>query len=134
MTKNNIPKHVYKKVSLFSNSESKLNKVQGKNRHGEPNPRDMIDGLTRVKEDHMARFISQTAERCFIPDGAMDDHNDASPAALLQRRLHPEKQALNPEEIVVLVNADELNKIAADKELVLTDRCHDDLPSKPEDS
>ncbi|GFO14268.1 RNA 3'-terminal phosphate cyclase-like [Plakobranchus ocellatus] len=84
--------------------EQKLSKLT-KNRRKEPTSRDIINSLAVFHEDQMRRYIDDTIG--FSPsanDGFSDDGSAHS--SFLQRRLYPERQPLNPEEIAELLKED----------------------------
>ena len=70
--------------------------------------KDIIESLTRAKDDHMKNFFDNSSS-CFISDYINED-SDESRLAYLQRRMHPERQALTAEELEVLVENDIISK------------------------
>jgi hypothetical protein len=94
---------------LFFFSESKLSRLKGRHQISEASAKDLLKGLAESRERQMQKFLETNAEESTnvqdvsTPDeGAMDQ---------LQRRLHPERQALNEEEKKALIENDELAKM-----------------------
>ena len=78
----------------------------------EPTSKEMVHSLGRVRDDQMQSFLN--ANSC---DRLMDfsvDITDPSTVAFLQRRLHPERQAVNSEELVQLLQDDALSKAVSE--------------------
>ncbi|ELT95796.1 hypothetical protein CAPTEDRAFT_218226 [Capitella teleta] len=93
--------------------ENKLSRLRGRR---SPDPqtnakvaKEMLKGLAESREGQMQSFMESDVEAsndvivdCSTQDGTLDN---------LQRRLNPEKQALNEEEKKALVENDELAKM-----------------------
>ena len=96
-------------------SENKLNKLKGRSAH-EVSPKEMVRCLSDAREAHMQRHLASSAETSyashFADTDSKDLNSDSSALTNLQRRMHPEKQALTTEELKALVENDELEKVA----------------------
>ncbi|CAG5114760.1 unnamed protein product [Candidula unifasciata] len=81
-----------------------------KGKQGEPSSKDIITSLALFHDDQMRRYISQTD---IIDFGlASCSGSDEMPqTSFVQRKLRPEKQPLNPEELAELVKEDVLAKV-----------------------
>ncbi|XP_076464313.1 uncharacterized protein LOC143296329 [Babylonia areolata] len=100
--------------------ERKLKRIKGRNKP-EPSSRDIIDSLAGFKDDQMRRFLHNGHTITSEPSSsviAADVATSSSSMAFLQRRLHPERQALNMEELFELLKDDELarNRLAEGEE------------------
>ncbi|XP_041354643.1 uncharacterized protein LOC121372403 [Gigantopelta aegis] len=102
--------------------EKKLKQLKGKTAK-ESTSKEMVDSLGRVRDDQMQSFLN--TDSC---DRLMDfsvDITDPSAAAFLQRRLHPERQAVNSEELVYLLQDDALSKTVTENSENI-EECSDD--------
>lgn len=75
-----------------------------KSKGGEPSSREIISSLVLFHEDQMKRYIEESTTRSFNSVNIDDDQ--IAQISFVQRKLHPEKQPLNAEEILELVRAD----------------------------
>ncbi|BFZ06975.1 hypothetical protein BsWGS_10014 [Bradybaena similaris] len=82
-----------------------------KSREGEPSSRDIITSLALFHDDQMRRYISQTDIIDFGLASYSRSDEAMPPSSFVQRKLHPEKQPLNAEEIAELVKEDVLAKV-----------------------
>ena len=94
---------------FFSFTEKKLKRINGKHKP-EPSSRDIISSLACFRDDQMHRFMDM--EQCFTT-AANSLTNQQSTCSLgsasyIQRRLHPERQAIDMEELFELLQDDEL--------------------------
>ena len=70
----------------------------------------MIKGLTSAKNQHMHSLVSDSVSPYVSDYRESHEVKDDSAAAYIQRKLHPEKQALNEEELKQLIQCDELGQ------------------------
>ena len=102
---------------LFSFAEKKLKHINGKHRP-EPSSRDIINSLTCFRSDQMQRFMDM--DQCFSTSAtSLTDQTATSSlgsASYIQRRLHPERQAIDMEELFELLKDDELAKNRAEED------------------
>ncbi|CAL1526166.1 unnamed protein product [Lymnaea stagnalis] len=89
--------------------EQKLKKIS-KARQGEPTSHEIISSLALFHDDQMRRYIDDTNINSFTSTGTSANDEPTTPLAFMQRKLHPEKQPLNAEEILELVKEDILDK------------------------
>ncbi|GFR99765.1 hypothetical protein ElyMa_006381600 [Elysia marginata] len=71
----------------------------------EPTSRDIINSLAVFHEDQMRRYIDDSSGTCSSNNTAIVDDNSLQPS-YLQRKMYPERQPLNYEEIAELVKED----------------------------
>ncbi|KAK7103700.1 uncharacterized protein [Littorina saxatilis] len=98
--------------------EKRLKKVQGKQRP-EPSSRQIIDSLASFREDQMQRFMNRDQNGTSVLLSSADTDSESAVSgsvAYIQRKLHPEKQAINMEELFELLKDDELARIRAENE------------------
>jgi len=91
---------------VFLCIEKKLQRKRGKNDSAKP--KEMIKSLQEARDLHTTQFLASNhvnEDHCVT----VDDDN-TSVLLSVQRRLHPERQALNPLELVPLVHDDVLSK------------------------
>ena len=69
----------------------------------------MIQSLNTVKKQHMHHLVANTDDN-YVSDYIEDDVNQGSNNTFIQRKIHPEKQALNAEELQILIDNDVLTK------------------------
>ncbi|KAK7490196.1 hypothetical protein BaRGS_00018541, partial [Batillaria attramentaria] len=86
--------------------EKKLNRIKGKQKQ-EPNSRDIIDSLALFRDDQMRRYIEKEEQVTTSPTITQDQDN-TSATSYIQRKLHPERQAINVEELFELLKDDQL--------------------------
>lgn len=90
-----------------------MNRLKGRTR--EVDSKEMVKSLTAAREDHMKHYMSSdlSSDGPFMDDATnCDPSAENSAFANLQRRLNPEKQALNAEELKLLIENDEVEKVA----------------------
>ncbi|XP_059161807.1 uncharacterized protein LOC131944927 [Physella acuta] len=83
--------------------ETKLKKIMKSKKGGEPSSREIISSLALFHEDQMKRYIEESTTSSF---NSMNIDEQIAQISFVQRKLHPEKQPLNAEEILELVRAD----------------------------
>lgn len=76
---------------------------------GSVKPAEMIRSLQSVRNQHTTHLLTSSGNENLNTDVSLD-FETASVVTSLQRKLNPEKQALNPLELVPLVNEDILAK------------------------
>ena len=98
-------------------AERRLKKIKGKNKP-EPSSRDIIDSLACFRDDQMRRFMDKDHSSTVLTTTTIvdEDVTASAPVSYLQRRLYPERQALNMEELFELLKDDELACIKTDQE------------------
>lgn len=91
-------------------AESKLNRLKGIDRKKEPVAKDIIGGLDKLRLCHMRMLtdIDLTMPYVRNTDYVDESASSATVVDLLKRRIAPEKQAINEEELKKLVENDEL--------------------------
>ncbi|KAL8611098.1 hypothetical protein ACOMHN_064388 [Nucella lapillus] len=98
--------------------ERRLKRLKGRNKP-ELSSRDIINSIAGFKDDQMRRFLqnghSITAPPPYSSSSITDDATTTS-ASYLQRKLYPERQALNTEELFELLKDDELTRIKLEEE------------------
>ena len=75
----------------------------------------MLDSLTAVREDSMRRLTETCSDESVIVFETESESDHSGIASDISRRLHPERQAINTEELKVLVDDDELGKRVYDE-------------------
>ena len=84
-------------------AEQKLAKLtKNRKRQKEPTSRDIINSLAVFHEDQMRRYLDDSAE---VSNGSVVDDGSMQ-TSYLHRRIYPERQPLNPEEIAELLKED----------------------------
>lgn len=87
-----------------------MNKIKGKSENLKA--KDIIEGIHETRDMHVSQYMSQsttnTYSECFVSD------TNESVVSAIQRRLNPDKQALNPLELMPLVQEDVLSKTVAE--------------------
>lgn len=87
-------------------TEKRLSKIKGK--ADVVKPKDIIQSLQEVRDLHTSQYMLGTSVDTYSETFASDTNE--SVISSVQRRLNPERQALNPQELVPLVNEDVLAK------------------------
>jgi len=90
--------------------EAKLQRMKGSSR--EPRARDLIEGLQGIRQAQLQLSCSSaTSDLPYISDSDyMEDFDRSKFIDQLQKKFAPESQAVNPVELQVLVEHDELEK------------------------
>ncbi|ESO94132.1 hypothetical protein LOTGIDRAFT_203931 [Lottia gigantea] len=89
--------------------ESKLSRIKG-NRRKEPTAKEMLSSLEKVKDDHMNRYLQTNTVQTFQTNyESVASHSDSA-VSYFDRLLHPERQPMSEEELVVLLQDDALSK------------------------
>lgn len=98
------------KVNVVLLSEGKLKKLKGSTKK-EPLAKDILIGLDKLRECQMHSVVNDK-DSPYISNSEYDSDN-IEPVSLLnlQRKLAPEKQAINNEEIKPLIDNDVLSQI-----------------------
>jgi len=96
-------------------TESKLNRLKGVNSKKDPVAKDMISSLDKVRLCHMRMLTDVDLSSPYIRNSDYVDESISSPTIvdMLKRKIAPERQALNLEELKNLVDNDELHLTAA---------------------
>ncbi|XP_064603578.1 uncharacterized protein LOC135468995 [Liolophura sinensis] len=89
--------------------ENKLRKLKGGSKK-EPTAKDMISSLEKSKEDHFRRLeqFKEDYVSNFVSDSLTSD-NDSS-LSYIQRRIHPDRIAIDPEELMELLQDNAVEK------------------------
>merc|ERR1712226_1591294 len=100
--------------------ESKLKKLTAPP-NKPPSSRDMMRSLAQSKESRMKALTDESSSP-YIRNHDFVAEEEETRMAAIQRRLHPERQALNPEERKYLLENDELGKLV--HEMVSEEHVH----------
>lgn len=94
---------------FFLFTENKLRKLKAGSKK-EPTAKDMILSLEKSKEDHFRRLeqFKEDYVSNFVSDSLSSD-NDSS-LSYIQRRIHPDRIAIDPEELVELLHDNAVEK------------------------
>jgi len=92
--------------------EAKLKRTRGAGSK-EPQAKDIISGLHKIRESQMLTQLNDTDNLPYIRNSEYIEDFHPSAVGLLQRKIAPDKQALNAEELKVLVENDELEKMTS---------------------
>ena len=105
------------KIVVRRYAEAKLKRVKGAGR--EPQAKDIIKGLSELRQCQLSSVSSpdpvsggiRDSDLPYISDSEyIEDYDRSSVTYMLQRRIAPERQAVNPVELKVLIENDELAK------------------------
>ncbi|PVD25906.1 hypothetical protein C0Q70_13570 [Pomacea canaliculata] len=104
--------------------EKKLIRIKGKC-YKAPSSADIINSLALFRDDQMRRFMAKESD---VSLSSTITPQDTS-SSYIQRRLHPERQAINVDELFELLKDDELARLKdeqnADKEVLQDGDTHD---------
>ncbi|RUS84782.1 hypothetical protein EGW08_007466 [Elysia chlorotica] len=92
-----------KYIQSLENKLAKLTKNKIKQK--EPTSRDIINSLATFHEDQMRRYIDDTAGYCPSSNAGTIEESSMQ-ASYLHRKIYPERQPLNAEEIAELLKED----------------------------
>lgn len=102
--------HMIDSEKYIQTLEQKLAKItKNRNKQKEPTSRDIINSLADFHEDQMRRYLDDTAGICSTSDSVAVDDSSMQPS-YLQRKIYPERQPLNSEEIAELLKEDVLGE------------------------
>lgn len=87
-------------------SEAKIHKLKGR-RSKEPCARDLLESLSAVREDSTRNNHTLSSEAFYADTISEED----SALAQLQRKIHPERQAITTDELLHLVDHDQLQSV-----------------------
>ena len=96
----------------FSVAEARLGRIKGTGCNKSPAPKDIIEGLDQIRTAQLHAVL--TDSDCSLPylrnsDYVADIPSSSRMVDTVRRKIAPEKQALNEEELRSLVENDELH-------------------------
>ncbi|XP_045162298.2 uncharacterized protein LOC123527076 isoform X1 [Mercenaria mercenaria] len=103
-------KNIISSESYVKSLEKRLNKIKGKS--ATVKPKDMIQSLHEARDLHSSQYISDSTTNTYSEDFTSD--TSESMITSIQRKLNPERQALNTQELVPLVQEDVLARTLAE--------------------
>ncbi|XP_045162307.2 uncharacterized protein LOC123527076 isoform X2 [Mercenaria mercenaria] len=97
-------------AEMEKSQKKRLNKIKGKS--ATVKPKDMIQSLHEARDLHSSQYISDSTTNTYSEDFTSD--TSESMITSIQRKLNPERQALNTQELVPLVQEDVLARTLAE--------------------